>query len=55
MPKTVPNRPISSQTLIFSPKTPLQNPIFVSKPSQMRPEPSQTVPFVPLPAGSTFE
>ena len=38
MPKTVPNRPISSQTLIFTPKTPLQNPNFVPKPSHSRPK-----------------
>ena len=45
MPKTVPNRPISSQTLIFSPKTAFQNPNFVPKPSHSRPKPSHSVPF----------
>ena len=54
MPKTVPIRPISSQTLIFSPKTPLQNPQFVPKSSQKRPGPSQTVPFVSRPNFLTF-
>ena len=44
MPKTVPNRPISSQTLIFSQKTPLFYP--PNRPKCV-PKPSQTVPFVP--------